>query len=395
VLGVISPIHNEPQCATLCHAHPASQQVLGVLDVQLSMAAVDESLQASERQMSAGLVATVGAVLSLAGVLLWRMVLRPVHQLTAAMRKVAQGDLETRVPVVSRDEIGEMADSWNAMTDELARARGEREEWNRTLEQRVEEKTSALQEAHRRMVVVEKMASLGKLSAVVAHEINNPLAGIRTYARVLRRRLAGGGAIEGRDAGETDRILQVVEGEAARCGDIVRNMLLFSRVSPARFAEEEMAPLLERCRMLLQHRAELTGVVLEVDAAPRLPRVVCDAGQIGQMLLALGMNALDATPAGGRVRLAAEADPDGAGVVLAVTDTGCGIPPSDQGRVFEPFFTTKERGKGVGLGLAVVYGIVTRHHGRIELDSRPGATAVKVHLPLAPPADVDTMEVPS
>jgi two-component system NtrC family sensor kinase len=402
ILGVIAPIHNEPQCTTLCHAHPASQRVLGVLDVQLSMDAVDQSLRASERQLSVGFAATVAAVLTLAGLLLWWMVLRPVHHLSVAMAKAEQGDLSARVPVRSRDEIGELARTWNAMSEELGRARDALHEWNRALEARVDEKTEALEQAHRRMLVVEKMASLGKLAAVLAHEINNPLAGIRTYARVLRRGLARSaeGARSAAAAGtpepapvETDHILRMVESEAARCGDIVRNMLLFSRESPARFAEADLRPVIDRCLMLLRHQAELLGVTLESDVAPDLPRIVCDASQVEQMLLALTMNGLEATPADGAVRLSARPEPEGDGLVLAVSDTGCGIPAEDETRIYEPFFTTKEQGKGVGLGLAVVYGIVNRHHGRIDLQSRPGSTVFTIHLPARPPAEGPGKEV--
>jgi two-component system NtrC family sensor kinase len=138
VLGIIAPIHNEPQCTASCHAHPASQSVLGVLDVQLSMAAVDESLRVSERHMSIALLATVAAVLLLVGALVWRLVLVPVRRLDDAMARVAAGDLDTPVPATSGDEMGDLARSWNTMTDELRRARGELVESNRTLAQRVE-----------------------------------------------------------------------------------------------------------------------------------------------------------------------------------------------------------------------------------------------------------------
>jgi two-component system NtrC family sensor kinase len=286
------------------------------------------------------------------------------------------------VTVRSPDEMGVMATSWNAMTDELVRARTALEKWNETLERRVEEKTAELQHTHERMVAVDRMASLGRLAAVVAHEINNPLAGIRTYARLLRRRFGGS------SDPETDRILQMVDSESGRCGDIVKNLLTFSRSGPARFTDEDLGPIFDRCGLLLRHHAEILGVSLAFEMPAGLPRLRCDAAQMQQMLLALVMNALEATPAGGRVAVAAGLDPDQKGLIVTVSDNGCGIADEHRGRIFEPFFTTKTAGKGVGLGLAVVYGIVNRHGGRIDLESRVGSgTVFSIHLPLEPPQE--------
>lgn len=386
VLSVIVPIRNAPDCSSApCHAHDASQQVLGVLDYHMSLAQVDERLAASERQMAVGLAVTAGLVLVLAWGLTWTLVLRPVRRLSAETERVRAGDFGGRVDE-GDDEVGALGASWNEMVAELARTRDELERWSRTLEVRVDEATRACEAAHRRMLLVEKMASLGKLAAVVAHELNNPLAGIVTYARLLRRRLAPEGAAAPADD-ETRRALELVEGEAARCGQIVRNLLLFSRTPGSRFSEEALPPLLDRCAALVRHQADLQEVAVRVEAAPDLPRVHCDPSQVQQVVLALLMNALEAMPGGGTLTVRAAPDPARGGVVLEVTDTGCGIAAADLPHVFEPFFTTKHDGKGVGLGLAVVYGIVQRHHGTVDVASAQGeGTRFTVRLPLVQPA---------
>jgi two-component system NtrC family sensor kinase len=391
VLGVIAPIPNEPGCAeAACHAHTASQTILGVLDVQLSLAGVDEDLAASERQLMIGLIGTALGVLVLAWLLVWRMVLKPVRSLDRAASRVAAGDLTTRVSISSEDEIGQMTMTWNSMVGELDRARKELERWGQTLEKKVKEKTNELEEAHRRMLLVEKMASLGKLATVMAHEINNPLTGISTYAHLLRKKLlpnpAEEPAKEGSADGETIQALELIESEARRCGHIVRNLLLFSRMPEARFDDERLGPLLERCIFLLQHQADAKEVELTLEVSTDFPVVECDSSQIQQMVLALAMNGIEATPPGGTVIIRAVPSEGENSILLEVADTGRGIPPDHLDQIVEPFFTTKDKADGVGLGLAVVYGIVNRHHGRIEVDSNPGSgTAFLVRLPIRQP----------
>ncbi len=393
-LGIMLPIVNEPECSNAaCHAHPASQLVLGVLDAQLSLASVDERMAASGRQMVLGMVVTVAAVLALALFLTWAMVLQPVRRLTHAEAGVTAGDLSIRVPETSSDEIGQMIVAWNSMVEKLANAQEELQAWGGKLERRVEDKTQELQTAQQRMVFVEKMASLGKLAAVVAHEINNPLAGITTYARLLQKRLPDDEQCAD-ETEDTGRILQMIETEASRCGDIVRNLLLFSRAPGAGFSEEHLGPILERCVMLVRHKAELQEIKLSAEVPEDVPPIVCDPAQTAQMVLALVMNAIEATEAGGYVRLSVRRKDDGDGVVLEVADDGRGIPPENLNQIFEPFFSTKEQIYGAGLGLAVVYGIVTRHHGRIDVDSTPGiGTTFTIQLPASqPPATEEVVE---
>ena len=391
VLGVIAPLHNEPGCAEAdCHAHPPNTSVLGVLDVQLPLGTVDADLAASERQLLLGLVVAVLAVLGLAWLLTWRTVLRPVARLTRATGQIAAGDFSQRLVAGHEGEISELTDAWNMMSERLGRARCELEELNATLEKRVDEKSAQLEQAHRRMFRVEKMASLGKLAAVVAHELNNPLAGIATYARLLRRRseeaasATGAGSAVSPDEADLRRILALIEDESRRCGNIVRNLLLFSRKPAVHFGDENLFPLLERCMMLLRHRAELSDVALVLDVPADLPLVECDASQVEQVVLALAINGLEATPPGGYVSISARGE--GETVSIQIRDSGRGIQPEHLGEIFEPFFTTKEGESGVGLGLSVVYGIVERHQGTVAVDSSPGSgTVFTVRLPLRQP----------
>lgn len=401
VMGVIAPIQNEPDCGGAgCHASPAKQPLLGVLDVRLSLAEVDEDLNASRVELGLGFAGTALAILGLALLLSWNMVLRPVGRLTEAAARVAGGDLDATVPAGNADEIGELSAAWNAMVGEVGRSRQQLEASGRELERKVMEKTAELNEAHQRMMLVEKMASLGKLAAVVAHEINNPLAGISTYAKLLAKRTAEVGAdplrpdadtagVSGGRSAEQDadtrRILGMIDSEARRCGDIVRNLLLFSRSSAADFEARDVLPLMQRCAMLVRHQAELADVRLDVHGES-LPPVECDGGQIQQMILALLMNAIEASQAGGAVALTATFEARADALVLKVRDNGAGIPAEHLPHVFEPFFTTKEEGVGVGLGLAVVYGIVHRHHGDIDVISTPGSgTTFTVRLPRRQP----------
>jgi two-component system, NtrC family, sensor kinase len=403
VLGLIEPIRNEAACANAaCHAHPPERTVLGVLDVQLSLSAVDASLAASQSQLLTGLVGTALGVLLLTGALTWRMVLRPVGRLTAAAPRLAAGDFSARVPEDADDEIGDLSRAWNRMAEELGTAHHNLSEWSLRLEERVCEKTAELEQTHQNILRVEKMASLGKLAAIVAHELNNPLAGIATYARLLRRRLAQPPPTPPDEAvpsaaGEADgeRILKLMEDEALRCGGIVKNLLLFSRTPGARFAPENAAVLADRCALLVRHPFELRNVELAVDVPAGLPPLDCDAAQIQQMLLALVMNALEATPAEGKVTISARAGELDGRLRLRVADTGHGIPPEIVDKIFEPFFTTKEQGNGVGLGLAVAYGIVERHRGTIGVDSTPErGTVFTIDLPLRQPAADDGSNEP-
>ena len=381
VLGLINPIENEPQC-TSCHVHRPDQTVLGVLDVKMSLAWTDERLAATKRWMIAATLLTALLIGAFSALFINRVVRVPVKRLIAGTQRIARGDLETRVPIETRDEVGELAAAFNHMTADLGRAREEIQEWSQTLEQKVVEKTEELGRAHRQIIHMEKMASLGKLAATVAHELNNPLAGILTYARLVEREIGRGEVAPG-EREELRRYLAFIQKESSRCGDIVKNLLLFARRSGAQLALQHLNPILEQSLMLVNHHIAMAGIRLETSPLAGDDQLICDADQIKQALVALLVNAVEAMPEGGALTVRAAGEPGA--VRIEIADTGAGIPTDVLPHIYEPFFTTKEGGSGVGLGLAVAYGIVEQHGGRIEVASEPGrGTTFQVHLPCRP-----------
>ncbi len=382
ILGVITPIKNEPSCYNApCHEHPASQTVLGVLDVMLPLKAMDASLVQLRRYSYFGGALMVLSVTLFAGIFIWIMVNIPVRRLTEGTHEITKGNLDHRIKVHSSDEIGDLADSFNKMTEELGRARDELTEWAQTLEERVEQKTDELRRALSNMVQMEKMASLGKLAASVAHELNNPLAGILAYAKLLRKKLAKGDISED-GSHEIQQELGMIADESARCGNIVNNLLLFSRQKIGEYQPQELRPILEQSLKLIAHHLAMNNVKLEVEAPETPVESVCDPQQIEQALIALEINAIEAMPGGGTLKLTMQLL--GSEIEIKVIDNGIGINEEDLDHIFEPFFTTKKDGKGTGLGLAVVHGIVERHNGRISVQSKPNAgTTFTIILPVS------------
>ena len=385
VLGIINPIENQPACSNAaCHAHPASQQILGVLDTNLSLARADADLIQSTRRMVLYTGLAMALIALLSGLFVYRLVHRPVKALKQGTERLARGELGYQLQVRSRDEVGDLANSFNLMSLQLRAANQEITSWAKTLEQRVEEKTSELRRAHEHVLQVEKMASLGKMAAVVAHEVNNPLSGILTYAKLLKKWVTQGTGMQAK-RDEMRECLELIESESKRCGDLVKNLLTFSRTSPLNLEWAELNPVVERCMRLVQHQMELTSVQLELELAPQMPPLHCDPSQVEQVVLALVMNAIDAMPRGGVLRLRTRYLPQSRQAEIQVRDDGAGIAPDLLARLFEPFLTTKETGKGVGLGLAISKSIVERHGGTIEVESQVGrGTTFYVFLPVEP-----------
>ena len=260
ILGVITPIENQPACSNAaCHAHPASTQILGVLDTNLSLAKVDASLAHERREMLAYTAVALLAVVFLSGLFVWIVVHNPLRELETGTR--AHRNRRSGIPDSGRTrktKSGELAHSFNEMSNRLQVAQAEITAWAHTLEDRVEEKTRELKQAHQRMLHVEKMATIGKMAAVVAHEINNPLSGILTYSKLVKRWIGNNAASAPRKE-EMQGSLDLIASESKRCGELVKNLLSFSRVSPMNLAWCDLNQVIDRCMRLVQHKMDMGG----------------------------------------------------------------------------------------------------------------------------------------
>jgi len=382
VLGIITPIENQASCSNAaCHAHPADQQVLGVLDTNLSLAKADAQIAVSSARSLSYTAAAMLIVAVMSWLFVWWVVDKPIRALKNGTEHLSLGELGYQIDVRSQDEVGDLARSFNGMSLQLRAANEEIVSWAKTLEDRVDEKTKELRSAHEHVLHVEKMASLGKMAAVVAHEVNNPLSGILTYAKLLRKWVESGQA-EHEKREEAMQCLELIAAESRRCGELIKNLLSLSRTAPMNVQSTDLHAVIDRSLLLVRHQLDLGGIELQLAIAHDLPRIPCDPAQIEQVLIALIMNAIDAMPRGGNLWLDAHLSDDETEIEIQVRDDGAGIAPEILPHIFEPFLTTKETGHGVGLGLAISRGIVERHNGHIEVKSELGrGTTFVITLP--------------
>jgi len=386
ILGTIDVIRNEPVCSNAaCHAHPESVTVLGVLDIAYSLDALDAS-ERSDFLAVLGIASGLALVIFLAVTLLVnRLVYQPLGDLEAGARLVSAGDRRHLIPVRRPDEIGHLADSFNRMTLALKDSEQDLAEWAHTLQERVDEKTAELRVAEAKTVHAEKLASVGLLAAGIAHEINNPLTGVLTFAHLVRVKLPDGSA----EAEDMDIIIR----ETKRCAGIIRRLLDFAREKKPEITRGDLNVVVRETIQFVEHQAGFQNVTFAVELDPELPQISMDPNQLKQVIMNLVVNARDAMGDRGRLTVRSRRSPSllsqGTGhralpaVELTFTDSGCGIPAEDVPKIFDPFFTSKEPGKGIGLGLSVGYSIIKAHGGTIEVESEVGrGTTFRIVLPV-------------
>jgi len=391
ILGLINPIENEPDCFNAdCHAHSPKDKLLGLLDVKMSLKSVDEETQKTRKKMIlfSSIMILITALL-FAGFII-RLIHIPIRKLTKGTKEVANLNLNYKIDFKSSDEIGELAKSFNKMTEELKAANEANQQWAATLEKRIQEKSEELKKAQAHMILVEKIASLGKLSAVVAHEINNPLSGILTYASLCLK-MAQNHSLSQEEKNSLLKYLTIIKDETKRCGEIVKNLLVFAKKDFGKWSEESLHKIIRNSIQLVKHNIVMKELELIEEYADGNDIIFCDPIGIQHIFVALFINAIEATSKGGKLKVKTELINGGNDFRIMVSDTGCGIPEDIIPHIFEPFFSTKESS---GLGLAVVYSIIEQHEGKIEVESKLNeGTTFFIQLPRRPLRNKKELEI--
>jgi two-component system NtrC family sensor kinase len=351
------------------------QSETGILGVALASNFVVTTMATSRGTFSLIFAAATIATI-VVGYLLAQSIARPILRIRSVSQAVAAGDLNQDTGVRGADEIGELASAFDIMTLRLRERTAEAVQLYDESVQRNQELgdiNARLQSAQAQLIQSEKLATVGQLTAGIVHDVKNPLAVIKGLAEELSEEF-------GLDP-TTREQLKTIRESAAKASTIVTDLLKFARQSTPEMERHDMKETIESSVRLTEYLARKSNVQIKLDL-PRTPVMVTyDAQQIEQVLMNLISNAIQAIKKGGAVRI--NLSEAGGAVAIAVQDNGIGIPEKNLQRIFDPFFTTKPEGEGTGLGLSVSFGIITRHRGRIEVDSKPGlGTTFTILLPI-------------
>lgn len=386
LMGSTAVIHNESTCAgSGCHQSIQDQPILGILDIVYPLDEIEHTMRSNTFTifgLALGFVVLAGLLVSY---LVNRMIYLPLRDLEDGAIRLAAGDLDKKIPVRSADEFGELAKSFNSMTDALRQSHVDLRNWGRTLERKVEEARQELQAAQAETARSEKLASVGLLAAGIAHELNNPLTGVLTFSHLVRKNLPD----DSRDAEDLDLVIR----ETKRCAAIIRRLLDFSREKTPEKSWSNLNNLIEDTVVLIEKSATVNNININTQLDDHLPDVWIDENLIRQVIMNMLVNAQHAIESDGSITIKTRfcTARERTGSVntseklaeISITDTGCGISEESLHKIFDPFFTTKSVGKGTGLGLSVSHGTIKAHGGTIEVDSKVGeGTEFRIYLPI-------------
>lgn len=330
-------------------------------------------------------VATIGFI-SIIGIT-WYMIgniTNPIGEMVEATRSITAGRFDQEVVSTAHGEIALLAHSFNTMLESLRQMKADLEEWGRTLEAKVRERTEELGAMQARVAQSERLASVGMLAAGVAHEINNPLGAILSLTQLTLEDVP-------KEDPNRENLEEVVR-QSERCRGIVRGLLDFSRQSEVRNDLVDFNRLIEETLRMISRQSMFFNVTIVKQLEPQLPPVLASRSQFQQVFMNIIMNAVQAMEERGTLTISTRHLPPHQLVEVLISDTGKGIPPDQIDRVFDPFFTTKESGRGTGLGLSISYGIVTAHRGTLRVRSEPGLGAtfsIAIPVPPGPPREAD------
>jgi len=385
MLMIKTPILNEPSCYTnQCHAHQETEELLGSLVIRIPLNDLDASVQ--KTLFIAGLITLF--LVTFLMIFSRRQIRRPLKEIIRASEAVALGDRNVRLkaPPNQLHDLKMVSHAFNKMLDNLQSASAELENWSQQLEYKVQKKSEEISEIQNELIHIERIASLGKLSSSVAHEINNPLSGVLTYTKLVHKQLSKL-ELDEKEKESMLRYLNVIEDETKRCGDIVKGLLDFSRSDKVDFKPYHLHRLLKETFTLIEHQMKMENILFQTDFSATKDLILCNGNQIKQAGIAILMNASEAIMDNGIIIIKTR-NTDDSHITLEIQDNGTGIAQEDIPHIFEPFFSTKEKASGIGLGLAIVHGIVQSHNGKIEVDSELGkGTSISIQLPMAKSID--------
>ena len=382
-LLIRSPILNSKSCyESSCHAHPVSEDVLGSLVIKVPLKDLDAAVKKSSIEFYLLAILTTLLLASVLILFTRREIKNPLSELIKASLAVANGDKSTRVAIKPNqlDDMRMVSFAFNDMLDNLQTATTELENWSQQLEYKVQKKSEELGTAQSELIHIERLASLGKLSSSVAHEINNPLSGILVYTKLVHKLLSNPDITDAKKEVMLKH-LKMIEAETKRCGDIVKGLLDFSKKDQEDFEPKHLHEILHETYDLMSHPVKIANINFITDFTAKSDLIYCSPNQIKQACVAMLVNASEAVTENGEITVKTS-NPDPDTIKLEISDNGIGISQEDIPHIFEPFFSTKQQARGIGLGLPIVHGIIQSHKGKINVKSEPGhGTTISIELP--------------